>query len=37
MFTCHFVNPGLRVEIILIKKEDNRKWGIDFKIVEQKK
>ena len=36
MFVYHFDNPDLRVEIIF-RRQDSRKWGIDFKIVQQKK
>ena len=31
MFVYYFVDPDLRAEIIF-RKEDSRKWGIDFEI-----
>ena len=37
MSVYYFGNPGLRVEIIFRRREDSRKWEIDFEIVEQKK
>ena len=34
MFVHHFVNPGLRVEIIFRKERTAENGGIDFEIVD---